>query len=116
MNKFEFKKMLLECLAEDTEFSKVILEIIIEKISNIDLKIKKTDERAVIPTYGSERAAGFDLRCILNTKSIELKPGETMSLNTGISMEIPRGYVGILAARSGLGCKKGLIPSNAIGR
>lgn len=115
MEILEFKKMFLECLTEDEEFARVVANTIFENLCNIDLEIKKTDERAELPIYGSDRAAGFDLRCILDTDELELKPGQTIPLHTGLSMAIPKGYVGLVFARSGLGCKKGLIPSNAVG-
>lgn len=115
MDYLEFKKMILKCLTEDEDISKLIVNILLEQMSNIDLKIKKTNDRAEIPIYGSEGAAAFDLRCLLNVDEMEIKPGETIPLNTGLAMAIPKGMVGLVFARSGLGCKKGLIPSNCVG-
>lgn len=116
MDYLEFKKMILKCLTEDEDISKLIVNILLEQMSNIDLKIKKTNDRAEIPIYGSEGAAAFDLRCLLNADEMEIKPGETIPLNTGLAMAIPKGMVGLVFARSGLGCKKGLVPSNCVGR
>ena len=70
-----------------------------------NLKIKKLDDRAVIPTYGTIDSAGADLYAILDNE-VEIKPGETMVINTGLAMAIPRGYVGLIYARSSLGTKK----------
>ena len=79
-----------------------------------DINIKKTDEKAVIPTYGSEYAAGADLyACLDEAQTIE--PGQTVLIHTGIAMEIPEGYAGLVYARSGLASKKGLAPANKVG-
>ena len=81
------------------------------------INIKKTDENAKIPTYGSEFAAGADLYAIIHNEEnkIEILPGETAFIDTGIVMEIPNGYVGLIYARSGLSCKQGLAPANKVG-
>lgn len=81
------------------------------------INIKKTDENAKIPTYGSEFAAGADLYAVVHNeeKKIEILPGETAFIDTGIAMEIPDGYVGLVYARSGLSCKQGLAPANKVG-
>lgn len=78
------------------------------------VKIKKLDERAIIPSYGSAYAAGFDLYAILN-EDITIKSHETFLVKTGLSMEIPVGYAGMIFARSGLATKKGLAPANKVG-
>ncbi len=79
-----------------------------------NIKIKLLNEKATIPTYGSEYAAGADLYAALDEK-IEIKPGKTAFIGTGVSMAIPEGLGGFIFARSGLGCKKGLAPSNKVG-
>ena len=76
--------------------------------------IKKLDERAVIPTYGSLDAAGADLCAVLDDK-INIKPGETVFIKTGLAIAIPKGYAGFIYARSGFSCKKGLAPANKVG-
>lgn len=78
------------------------------------INIKKLDERAVIPTYGSEFSAGADLYALINSP-LTFKPGETILVHTGIAMEIPVGYAGLIYARSGLASKKGLAPANKVG-
>ncbi len=79
-----------------------------------NVSIKKLDPKAIIPTYGSEYAAGADLyACIDETVSFE--PGETKLIKTGLAMEIPAGYAGLIYARSGLASKKGLAPANKVG-
>lgn len=81
------------------------------------INIKKTDENAKIPTYGSEFAAGADLYAVIHNEEnkLEILPGETAFIDTGIVMEIPNGYVGLVYARSGLSCKQGLAPANKVG-
>lgn len=75
---------------------------------------KKLDARAKAPTYGTCDAAGADLYA-LPDGDITIAPGETVLVHTGLSVEIPRGYVGLIFARSGLACKRGLAPANKVG-
>lgn len=78
------------------------------------VRIKKLNEKAKIPTYGSEYSAGADLYALLE-EAIEIKPHETTFVHTGISVEIPEGYCGLIFARSSLGAKRGLAPANKVG-
>lgn len=78
------------------------------------IRVKKLDERAILPTYGTEYSAGADLYALLDA-SIEIKPHETVFIHTGISVEIPEGYCGLIFARSGLATKRGLAPANKVG-
>lgn len=78
------------------------------------LKVKKLKAEAVLPSYGSEFAAGADLyACIDN--ALEIPPHTTVMIGTGIAMEIPEGYGGFIYARSGISCKRGLAPANKVG-
>jgi len=78
------------------------------------VNIKKLNEKAVVPTYGSEFSAGADLYA-LSDEPITIEAGKTVLVHTGIAMEIPTGYVGLVFARSGLASKKGLAPANKVG-
>ena len=78
------------------------------------LNFKKLDERAKAPNYGSEYAAGADLYAVTDGE-VTIAPSETKFIRTGIAMEIPVGMVGLIYARSGLACKKGLAPANKVG-
>lgn len=78
------------------------------------IKVKKLRQNAILPTYGSLEAAGADLYACLE-ESVVLKPGMTAFIPTGLAMELPLGYVGLIYARSGLACKKGLAPANKVG-
>ncbi len=79
----------------------------------MNIKIKRLKNGAVIPTRGSEYAAGSDLYSAENDLYIEDR--QTVMIGTGIAMEIPEGYVGLVYARSGLACKEGLAPANKVG-
>lgn len=80
---------------------------------NWKVNIKKLDERAQIPTYGSEYAAGCDLYALLDEDKI-IEPNQTILIRTGIALEIPKGSAGFIYARSGLATKKGLAPANKV--
>ena len=78
------------------------------------IAVKKLNERAILPTYGSEYSAGADLYA-LTDEEIVFQPGETKLVHTGLAMEIPEGYAGLIYARSGLASKRGLAPANKVG-
>ena len=80
----------------------------------MNIKIKKLNENAIIPTRGSEYAAGVDLYACID-KPIEIQPHETVKIGTGLAMELPTGYFGAIFARSGLATKQGLRPANCVG-
>lgn len=84
----------------------------IEKMSTI--RVKKLHEQAILPTYGSEEAAGADLYACLD-EPVTVEPGATVWIPTGLAMEIPKGCAGLVYARSGMACKKGLAPANKVG-
>lgn len=79
-----------------------------------DVRIKKLRENAVVPTYGSEFAAGADLYAAIE-EAVTINPSETKLIPTGLAMEIPTGYAGLVYARSGLASKRGLAPANKVG-
>ena len=83
-------------------------------MTKFDVNIKKLNENAVIPTYGTEYAAGADLYACMD-ETVTINPGETAFIKTGLAMEVPVGYAGLIYARSGLACKKGLAPANKVG-
>ena len=80
----------------------------------MEIKIKRLNERAKIPTFGTEFSAGADLYCAEEHET-SVCSGQKCSIGTGISMEIPEGYVGLVFARSGLACKNGLRLCNSVG-
>lgn len=78
------------------------------------IKIKKLNDKAVIPTYGSEYAAGADLYACMD-EPVTIDSHETVMIHTGLAMEIPAGYAGLIYPRSGLASKRGLAPANKVG-
>ena len=78
------------------------------------ISVKKLKEQAILPTYGTPEAAGADLYACLDA-SVTIAPGESAFIPTGLAMEIPQGCAGLIYARSGLACKKGLAPANKVG-
>ena len=81
---------------------------------SFSMNIKKLNEQAIVPTYGSAYAAGADLYAC-EEGEVTVNPGETRLIHTGIAMEIPEGLVGLIYARSGLASKRGLAPANKVG-
>ena len=80
----------------------------------MNIKVKKLNENAILPTYGSASAAGADISC-LPGEDIVIPPHETVMVHTGLAMELPEGYAGFLFARSGIASKRGLAPANKVG-
>ena len=78
------------------------------------VNIKKLNPNACIPTYGTEFSAGADLYSGMS-EAVTVMPGTTEFIKTGIAMEIPAGLVGLIYARSGMACKKGVAPANKVG-
>ena len=76
------------------------------------VKIKVLNEDAIIPTRGSEKAAGYDL---YSTKDETIMPHETVKIGTGLAIQPPEGYFGAIFARSGLATKFGVRPGNCTG-
>lgn len=79
-----------------------------------NVKFAKIRPDAKIPTRGSSLAAGYDLYAACQ-HPIEIGPGETKMIGTGLSIQPPPGYFGAIFARSGLATKNGLRPANCVG-
>lgn len=69
------------------------------------LNIKKLHLQAKLPTFAHTTDAGMDLYCV---ESFTIAPMERVQVRTGIAIEIPNGYVGLIWDKSGLSHKKGL--------
>ncbi len=80
----------------------------------MNIKVKKLNPAATLPTYGSEFAAGADLYACIE-EAVTINPGETVMIHTGLAMEIPAGYAGLIYPRSGMASKRGLAPANKVG-
>ena len=83
-------------------------------ITHIQVPVKKLHPDAVLPTYGSANAAGADLYACIDAP-LTLAPHETVMVHTGLAMEIPEGYAGLIYPRSGIASKRGLAPANKVG-
>lgn len=78
------------------------------------VKIRKLSSNATIPTLGTTNSAGYDLVACID-KDISIQPNEFVLVSTGIAMEIPSGYFGMICSRSGLSSKYGIHILNAPG-
>ena len=78
-----------------------------------NVKIKKLNEDAIIPTYGSPYSAGADLYSAMD--DVTIAPHTTTLIKTGLALELPVGFAGLIYARSGLASKRGLAPANKVG-
>jgi len=78
------------------------------------IPVKILRKGAKLPSYGSAEAAGADLYACLE-ENIHIAPGTTAFVPTGIALEVPRGCAGLIYARSGMACKRGLAPANKVG-
>ena len=81
---------------------------------NTTVRFKKLDERAQIPHYASDYAAGADLYAVADER-ITIAPQQTVFVHTGLAIELPASCVGLVFARSGLACKSDLAPANKVG-
>lgn len=79
-----------------------------------EVRVKKLNPKAMLPTYGSHEAAGADLYACLDAP-VTIAPGETAWIPTGIALEVPKGCAGLVYARSSMGVKRGLAPANKVG-
>ncbi|MDD5807691.1 MAG: dUTP diphosphatase [Oscillospiraceae bacterium] len=80
------------------------------------VQIKKLNERAKLPTTGSQYAAGYDLyACLDGDGVVTIPPHHTVRVGSGIAVALPEGTFGAVFARSGLASKEGLRPANCVG-
>lgn len=80
----------------------------------LKMNFKKLNEKAITPTYGTEFSAGADLYACEGGE-VTIPAGESKLIHTGLSLEIPEGYAGLIYARSGIATKRGLAPANKVG-
>lgn len=83
-------------------------------MGKMEVKIKKLNENAKMPTKGSEMAAGYDLYACID-KAVLIDPHNTATIGTGLSLELPDGMFGAIFPRSGIATKRGLAPANKVG-
>ena len=81
-------------------------------INHVNIDIAKTTEYAYLPTSGTSGSAGLDL---YSNEEVVIRPGETVSIHTGIKTSFPEEYVGLVFPRSGLSIKSGITLANCVG-
>ena len=81
---------------------------------SMNIKVKKLNNLAKLPTRGSEYAAGYDLYAATN-EIIDIAPHSTIKIGTGLSFELPEGTFAAIYPRSGIATKRGLRPANCVG-
>ena len=91
-----------------------ILDTALQIGSDTLVPIKKLSDTAIIPTRGSKYAAGYDLYADIK-EAIQITPGDTLKISSGIAIAIPEGCFGGIYPRSGLATKQGLAPANKVG-
>ena len=79
----------------------------------MDVRFKRLNDLAKIPTRGSKFSAGYDLYAATD-KDIQIPPHSTVKIGTGLAMDIPVGWFGGVFARSGIASKRGLRPANCV--
>ncbi len=80
-----------------------------------EIKVKKLRPQAVLPTRGSDGAAGLDLYACLDAP-VTIRPRGLYKIPTGVAVALPdRNTVGLIFARSGLGVNHGVSLPNAVG-
>ncbi|QGH45231.1 deoxyuridine 5'-triphosphate nucleotidohydrolase [Bacteriophage Eos] len=81
------------------------------------MKIKLSNPECM-PKVGSETAAGMDLRCFFGTRANDILraigPKSTLDIDTGVAVQIPEGWCGIVVPRSSLGARQ-LMLTNTVG-
>jgi len=80
----------------------------------MEVKIKKLNPKAILPSYQTEHAAAMDVHACLD-EPMTLQPLERAMIPTGLAFEIPEGYEMQVRARSGLSIKHGLTMVNGVG-
>ncbi len=81
-------------------------------MKSMPIKFSKLNPEIETPKYHSAEAAGFD---IASAEDLVIKPGEAPIIKTGIVIQAPEGHFLLLAARSSLPVKKGLMLANGVG-
>ena len=76
------------------------------------LRVRRLDARATLPTRAYPGDAGLDLYALEDGR---LDAGERASVRTGVAVEIPDGYAGLVVPRSGLAARSGISLVNAPG-
>ena len=85
-----------------------------ELTKDLKLKIKLVSDKAVVPSYATSGSCGLDLTAVSEEIKVS-KAGVTVEYDTGIAVEIPEGYAGLVMARSSVTTKTTLSLGNGVG-
>lgn len=83
-------------------------------MSDLMVKIKKLNDKAILPSYQTLQAAGMDLHACLD-EPVTLNPMKRFKVPTGLAIELPDGYELQIRARSSLGANYGITMANGVG-
>ena len=83
-------------------------------MAELVLRVKKLRKEAELPQRQTEGSAGLDLAACIDFPA-KVDPGDTGVFPTGIAVEIPQGYVGLLFSRSGQGVRYNVTLANSVG-
>jgi dUTP pyrophosphatase len=78
------------------------------------LRMKLIYPDSIIPKHASHGSVGYDLFAYLD-KSMDINPGETHIIGTGVSIALEQSFAAFIYARSGLGIKFNITPANCVG-
>ena len=81
-------------------------------VDPVFIPVQQLDPDLPLPSYAHPGDAGADL---YSAEDAEIAPGERKLVRTGVAIQLPEGYVGLVHPRSGLAVKKGLTLLNAPG-
>ena len=79
-----------------------------------NIPVKRLNENAILPKMATEGSAAADLYACID-EPVTVLPGKTVPIPTGIAVAVPKGFGAFIFARSGLGIKHGIVPSNCVG-
>lgn len=86
-----------------------------EKANSIKVKVKRLSADAVLPQKATTDSAAFDIHALIDGDPVHLFAGQQTIINTGLTLEIPSGHVGLIYSRSGHGFNKKIRLSNCVG-
>ena len=79
------------------------------------IKVKKINDKVILPTYETSSSAGMDIRAFLPDGKVSILPKETKLIETGLFFEIPNGFEVQIRPRSGLALKNFITVLNSPG-
>lgn len=78
----------------------------------MEAKIVRLSKDIDLPVYHTEESAGFDIAA---SEDLVIEPGKVAKVKTGLIIQAPVGHFLLIASRSSLAFKKGVMLANGIG-